>query len=93
MLRDRFVCGVHDIRIQRGLLAEPKLTLKRALDLALAIEAVDRVSSEIHKGHLQEEYASLNKVDPKVDKAGEISCYRCGGPHYPKSCNVMEGKL
>ena len=28
MLRDRLVCGVQDIRIQRRLLAEPKLTLK-----------------------------------------------------------------
>ena len=38
MLRDRLVCGVRDIRVQRWLLAEPKLTLKRVLDLALAIE-------------------------------------------------------
>ena len=43
MLRDRLVCGVRDIRIQRRLLAEPKLTLKRALNLALAIEAADKV--------------------------------------------------
>ena len=35
MLRDRLVCGVRDIRIQRRLLAEPKLTLNWALDLAL----------------------------------------------------------
>ena len=43
MLRDRLVCGIRDIRIQRRLLAEPKLTLKRALDLALAIEAQKRM--------------------------------------------------
>lgn len=42
MLCDRFVCGVRDIRILRRLLAEPKLTLKRALDLALAIEAAEK---------------------------------------------------
>ena len=42
MLRDRLVCGVRDIRIQRRLLEEPKLTLKRALDLSLAIEAADK---------------------------------------------------
>jgi len=47
MLRDRFVCGVRDIRIQRRLLAEPKLMLKRALDLALVIEAADKDASEI----------------------------------------------
>ena len=49
MLRDRLVCGVRDIRIQRRLLAEPKLTLKRALDLSLAIEAEDKDASEIQK--------------------------------------------
>ena len=49
MLRDRLVCGVRDIRIQRRLLAEPKLTLKRALDLSLAIETADKDASEIQK--------------------------------------------
>ena len=42
MLRDRIVCGVRDLRIHRRLLAEPKLTLKRAIDLVLAIEAADK---------------------------------------------------
>ena len=49
MLRDRLVCRVRDIRIQRRLLAEPKLSLKQALDLALAIEAADKNASEIQK--------------------------------------------
>ena len=53
MLLDRLVCGVRDIRIQPRLLAAPKLTLKRALDLAFAIEAADKDASEIQKadGH------------------------------------------
>jgi hypothetical protein len=42
MLRDRIVCGTSDHRIQRRLLAEPKLTLKRALDLAIAIETSEK---------------------------------------------------
>ena len=54
MLRDRLVCGVHDLRKQRRLLAEPKLILKRALDLALAIEVADKDFSEIHKKDTQE---------------------------------------
>ena len=66
MLRDRLVCGVRDIRIQRRLLAEPKLTLKRALDLALAIEAADKDDSEIQKADSQGGDASVNKVDAKV---------------------------
>ena len=38
MLRDRLVCGVNDDRIQRRLLAEPTLDLKRALEIAHGIE-------------------------------------------------------
>jgi len=45
MLRDLLACEVRDIRIQGWLLAEPELTLKRALDLALAIEAADKYAS------------------------------------------------
>ena len=39
MLRDRLVCGVDNTAIQRKLLAEPELTLKKAMDIALAMEA------------------------------------------------------
>jgi len=81
MLRDRLVCGVHDIRIQRRLPAEPKLTLRRTLDLAVAIEAADKDASEIQKGESQQGDTLLNKVDFKVEKGGEINCYRCGGNH------------
>ena len=73
MLRDRLVCGVRDIRIQRQLLAEPKLTLKRALDLALAIEAADKDASEKQKGDSQGADSSLNKVDAKVDRGAKLS--------------------
>ncbi|KHJ43324.1 hypothetical protein D918_06559 [Trichuris suis] len=39
MLRDRLVCGVHDEGLQRRLLAEPSLTLKKAQEMALAYES------------------------------------------------------
>ena len=42
MLRDRLVCGTCDSKIQRRLLAEPKLKLKRTLELALAIETSEK---------------------------------------------------
>ena len=92
MLRDRLVCGVRDIRIQRRLLAKPKLTLKRALDLALAIEAADKDASEIQKADGQGGDASVNKVDVKVNKGSEVKCSRCGGNHYPKSCHFKDAK-
>ena len=85
MLRDRLVCGVQDIRIQRRLLAEPKLSLQRALDLALAIAAAEKDASKIQKEDSQEGATPLNKVDTKDGKGSEINCYRCGGKHYPRS--------
>ena len=92
MLRDRLVCGVRDIRIQRRLLAEPKLTLKRSLDLALAIEAAEKDVSEIQKGDSQEGNSSLNKVDVKVEQGADLKCYRCGGNHLPGNCYFKDVK-
>ena len=47
MLRDRLVCGIASSAIQRRLLAELDLTLKKAQDLAQAIESADKGSTEI----------------------------------------------
>ena len=43
------VCGARDNKIQRRLLAEPKLTLKRALDLAIAIETSEKDVLDLKK--------------------------------------------
>ena len=92
MLRDRLVCGVRDIRIQRRLLTESKLTLKPALDLSLAIEAADKDASKIQKADGQGGDASVNKVDVKVNKGSEVKFSRCGGNHYPKGCHFKDAK-
>ena len=47
MLRDRFVCGIQDQRTQRRLLAETDLTLKKATEVAQAIESVDTLIKEL----------------------------------------------
>ena len=39
LLCDRLMCGINDPQIQKQLLAEDKLTLKKALDISLALEA------------------------------------------------------
>ena len=73
-------------------IAEPKLTLKRALDPALAIEAADKDASEIRKADGQGGDASVNKVDVKVNKGSEVKRTSCGGNHYPKSCHFKDTK-
>ena len=42
MLRDRLVCGIGDKTIQKRLLSEPKLTHKRAVELARELETADQ---------------------------------------------------
>jgi hypothetical protein len=50
MLKDRLVCGIHDGHIQRRLLAEPDLTLKRTFKLSQAAETADRNAKDLQGG-------------------------------------------
>jgi len=47
MMRDRLVCGIANPMIQKWLLAEPELTLTKAVTIAQAVELADKGSKEI----------------------------------------------
>ena len=47
MLRDRLVCGIENSHIQRRLLAEPNLTLHKAVEISLAMESADRNAKDL----------------------------------------------
>ena len=61
MLRDRIVCSIQDQRTQRRLLAEPKLTLKKAFEVAQAIESAGTQVQELKHPHT----AALHAVGPQ----------------------------
>ena len=42
LLRDRLVCGINDMQMQRRLLSEKEITFKTALEIALAMETAAR---------------------------------------------------
>jgi hypothetical protein len=95
MLRDRIVCGTSDHRIQRRLLSEPKLTLKRALDLAIAIETSEKDALNLQKNNTPGANG-MNKLDgtvrvPKGQNTG-YRCSRCDGNHSPTECRFKEAK-
>ena len=84
-LRDRLVCGLRNEGIQRRLLAEAELTLKRALDLALGMVAAERSAK------------SLKATEQAVHKLGASRsalsslCYRCGREnHEAKDCRFRD---
>ena len=50
-LRDRFVCGLNDEKLQQKLLATKNLTLQSAVDTATAMEGAVRSAKQIHNNN------------------------------------------
>ena len=100
MLRDRFVCGIAHSAVQKRLLAEPDLTLTKAVTVAQAVELaekgaqqlqlpVDKETKEVHKFSTtnSQPHADTRKKDSSSGgKASSTSCYRCGGKHNQQTC-------
>ena len=100
MLRDRLVCGIRIDHIQRRLLAEEKLTFKRAMDLATALETAaanaqmlqgsrpQQVASEVRAGDVVHNLQSAGKA-----MTATVSCYRCGkSNHTAQQCRFKTVK-
>ena len=97
MLRDRLVCGINNKKIQRRLLAERELTLKKAEEIALGEELAAK-----HVVDIQSDTApsSVNQVDAR-DKNGikdakdhrpDSECYRCGEKHEASVCRFKDAQ-
>ena len=84
MLRDRLVCGIKDTRVQRRLLAEPKLTFAKALEIAQAAELAEKGARM-----LQPQIVTESSVKKIVQPASR-SCYRCGGKHSSDDCKCKD---
>ena len=90
MLRDRLVCGIRDVRIQRRLLAEPDLTFKKAYDLAQASETAEKNSKHLHQQHPSNSVHALSRPKNPTRQHSTVSCYRCGGKHATKDCQCQD---
>ena len=84
MLRDRLVCGVDDLRIQRRLLAEPQLTFDKAFEIAMASESAEKNVKDLQSG-AQLTDSPVNKLSTR-HSATQKSCYRCGDKHKAADC-------
>ena len=89
MLRDRLVCGVNEDRIQRRLLAEPTLDLKRALEIAHGMETAAKDVRDL-KGEMQNN--PMNKLHGGRHSDEYKECYRCGGKHDHTKCRFKTEK-
>lgn len=83
-LRDQLVCGMHNEGIQKRLLTEDKLTLARALEIAISMETATKDASELQGKH--NEASSVHKFHTNQHNE-KAPCFRCGKKsHDPADC-------
>ena len=83
-LRDRLVCGLTNVAIQKRLLGEVDLTLEKAMEIAQGMEAAEKNAK------------TLKGKDPAVhavNPGGTTKCFRCAKPgHDPKECRHRDAE-
>ena len=91
MLRDRLVRGLRDARVQKRLLAEPKLTLAKALELAQAAELAEEGARLMQTQVSSQETSvlALSKSEPPKPLRSK-PCYRCGRQHASATCRCRD---
>ena len=86
MFCDRLVCGVNEETIQRCLLAESGLTLKKAVGIAQGLEAAARNVREIQTkpgeltnaaGHFQTEKVHESEPTEKLEPSSKVPLEWC----------------
>ena len=103
MLRDRLVCGITDGRVQRRLLAEPELTLKKALELAQAQETAEKGAQQLQQQRpqasqlhaiRQTKRSSHRQMNARQEQQQreQRPCYRCGGKHQQRDCPFRDAE-
>ena len=94
MLRDRLVSGINNKKIQRQLLAERELTVKKAEEIALGEELAAKHVVDIQSDTTP---SSVNQVNAR-DKNGikdcrsDLECYRCGEKHEASACRFKDAQ-
>ena len=91
-LRDRFVCGLSNIKIQNKLLNTESLTFEKVCSIAKPWRWRRGTSTqEFHP--TSSESSQVNKLTGQSSKNTEQSlCLRCGGSHPSQSCKSKSAK-
>ena len=100
MICDRLVCGISEETIQKRLLAESKLTYKKAVELALGLETADKNVKLLRNN--QKELGSIRR-HPRIDHVAPqkkerdviaLICFRCGKPgHIAPKCKLANSGI
>ena len=84
-LRDRFVCGLNNPKIQNKLLNTEDLSFEKACQIAKSMEMAEKNTQEFRPVSASDDSQGIvNKLETVNTK--EPSCYRCGGKHAAPKC-------
>ena len=88
-LRDRLVCGMKDPATQRRLLAESKLTLAKALEIAQGMEAAakqaQQLTNEMSTPAHSINFQNRRQGERKNQRYEQTRCWRCNGQNHRAS--------
>ena len=97
MIRDRLVCGINDVSIQKRLLAKPGLTYAKAVEIAQSAETATQSLKELQgkresgtsKSHSPQSEGVLRTSDSQPTRKSTLTCCRCGrAGHTVANCKV-----
>lgn len=98
MLRDRIVCGIRDVRLQRRLLAEPDLTFKKTFEICQATELADKNAQNLRGSQTLPKPGPLPVMpirakDTPRKSGGPGPCYRCNSnKHLATNCPFKQAE-
>ena len=94
-IRDRLVCGIRDNRIQRRLLSEGNLTLKKAVEISIGVELAEKnmVTLEKHQEKMPEIHVVKKENTDYQKTPYKEKCRICGRTgHDKKDCRFKNAK-
>ena len=88
-LRDRLVCGICNSGIQKRILSEAELSLKKAIELSQAFKAAEKNAKEIQVPQSEVVQQVSNSNMPR--QSPKKPCHHCGkGFHNPSECHYKD---
>ena len=80
-LRDRLVCGIKDLMVQKRLLTKEDLTFSKAIDMDTGNTGSSQSPSKV--GRRRRRRRRSSRIGTERRSQG---CFRCGGNHQPHEC-------